>query len=595
MLDQHPPSTPEVSSRQLTLVLGMHRSGTSALAGVLHKLGLVLGESLLPPAEDNPKGFFENSKIVSIQQRLLSSLGRDWHEPLSLPEGWGAAKAARSAADQVKVELSRMFEQGDRLLVKDPRASLFVPLWSTVAGEMECALGTVVMVRSPFEVIASLAKRDGMSFRRAGLLWLRYMLQAEHDTRGIPRIFVSYRAFMTDWRREIARIAAALSFDLHPNDARAAQVDDFLDQSLHRNRDIGKPGPDYPELVRLLMDAERALFAMCIEGGSTSSEDFDELAARLQEMTEGYAEVVRLEREYAEQTTQAAAFGRLWRPSVPTRDTVYAKVYWREDARSYSEENARSVSLESKDGNFLASFLIPVGAKLDFLRFDPDETSGIFAVSGILFDGTPVTRLQDLVTHVNQLQLSPAYPGGLRISALDGDPYLEIDLRKSDVEVVGGSSVQYQFHRESPARFFEERLSGLSEQVKGLSESFDATRGRFEEVSHLARRAVDATDTGTERLALLQLEMQKLAQEVTMSKEWYSAGLTGMQSLFSADLAGMRTVFDVNLEATRAVLEALRAELAEARDNQRVLRAWAERRTFTYWWRRLRRSPYVRN
>jgi len=560
MTGDGPESKSQTSPRRLMLVLGMHRSGTSALAGVMHKLGLVLGEAVLPPAEDNPKGFFENSEIVSIQQRLLSLLGRDWHDPLPLPEGWVAARASRNAAVQVKAELSRMFEQGDGLVVKDPRASLLVPLWSTIAGEIGCTLGAVVMVRSPFEVIASLSKRDGMPFRRVGLLWLRYMLQAEHDTRGIPRVFVSHRALMADWREEIARIAAVLASDLQPNEAQAAQVDDFLDHSLHRNRDIGKPGRDHPELARLLMDAERALLAMCREGGSTSAEDFDELAVRLQEMTEGYAELTRLEREYGDQTTQAAALVRLWRPSVPVRDTACAKIYWREDGKSYSEENASSVWLESKDGNFSASFLIPVDAKLDFVRFDPDETPGIFVVSGILLDGTPITRLQDLVTQVNQLQLSPAYPGGLRISALDGDPYLELDLRGSDLEVMGGCSVQCQFHRESPARFFEERLAGVSEQLKGLSESFDTTRVRFEE----------ASDAGAEKLASLQLDMQKLAQH--------------------ADLASMQSAFNADLEGMRSVLEALRAELAEARDNQRVLRAWAERRTFTYWWHRLRRS-----
>ena len=39
------------------VVLGMHRSGTSALAGTFSQLGLRLGDELMPAAGDaNPKG-----------------------------------------------------------------------------------------------------------------------------------------------------------------------------------------------------------------------------------------------------------------------------------------------------------------------------------------------------------------------------------------------------------------------------------------------------------------------------------------------------------------------------------------------------------
>ena len=61
-------------------VLGMHRSGTSALTGLLHRLGVVLGEHLLPASEDNPRGYWENADIVAVHERLMASLGWTWDD-----------------------------------------------------------------------------------------------------------------------------------------------------------------------------------------------------------------------------------------------------------------------------------------------------------------------------------------------------------------------------------------------------------------------------------------------------------------------------------------------------------------------------------
>ena len=51
-----------VTSRNTAvIVLGMHRSGTSALAGLLHELGLEMGSSLMSGrADENEKGFWEH-------------------------------------------------------------------------------------------------------------------------------------------------------------------------------------------------------------------------------------------------------------------------------------------------------------------------------------------------------------------------------------------------------------------------------------------------------------------------------------------------------------------------------------------------------
>lgn len=69
--------------QQLVVVLGMHRSGTSVLARGLQVLGVELGERLLPPAADNPRGFWEDLDVIGIDERVLAALSRDWRCPSS--------------------------------------------------------------------------------------------------------------------------------------------------------------------------------------------------------------------------------------------------------------------------------------------------------------------------------------------------------------------------------------------------------------------------------------------------------------------------------------------------------------------------------
>src|SRR5215472_599841 len=77
------------------VVLGMHRSGTSALTGMLHHLGVTLGENLMPATIDNPRGYWEHADIVKVHERLMASLGWDWHDVRSLPPGFEKTEAAQ--------------------------------------------------------------------------------------------------------------------------------------------------------------------------------------------------------------------------------------------------------------------------------------------------------------------------------------------------------------------------------------------------------------------------------------------------------------------------------------------------------------------
>ena len=61
--------------KSIVVVLGMHRSGTSAVTRGLMVMGVELGDHLMPPVpDDNEKGFFEEIDVNAINMEVYQSL-----------------------------------------------------------------------------------------------------------------------------------------------------------------------------------------------------------------------------------------------------------------------------------------------------------------------------------------------------------------------------------------------------------------------------------------------------------------------------------------------------------------------------------------
>ena len=54
-------------------VVGMHRSGTSLVAGLIRALGVSMGDYMVQANRTNPLGFFEDLEYVRFHQRLFRS------------------------------------------------------------------------------------------------------------------------------------------------------------------------------------------------------------------------------------------------------------------------------------------------------------------------------------------------------------------------------------------------------------------------------------------------------------------------------------------------------------------------------------------
>ena len=104
------------------IVSGMHRSGTSALAGLLSRCGFALGveQELLQATAHNVKGHFEHMSSLQINDTLLALAGGSWG---TLPSQEQIDAVSQQSADAIR-NFCRSFAGN---LIKDPRFSVTLP------------------------------------------------------------------------------------------------------------------------------------------------------------------------------------------------------------------------------------------------------------------------------------------------------------------------------------------------------------------------------------------------------------------------------------------------------------------------------------
>jgi hypothetical protein len=223
-------------------VLGMPRSGTSALTRVLSLCGGALPYGLENADSHNPRGYWEPRKTHHLNGRMLRyHYSTDADPSLRLQEE-DAFDASEKAAfvDKIKAYLATL-PYSPLVVIKDLYITALSEMWFDAARQVGFDVAVVIALRHPQEVIASVAASRRVSPELPNALpsamWLKYNLLAERNTRGMPRVFVEYANLLEDWRRETKRISAALGIDLDCRHESA--IDEFLTRDLHRNRDAG--------------------------------------------------------------------------------------------------------------------------------------------------------------------------------------------------------------------------------------------------------------------------------------------------------------------------------------------------------------------
>ncbi len=284
-----------VANRYVTLVLGMHRSGTSALTRVLNLLGASLPENLIPPDRiQSPQGFWESQELVDLHESLLVALKSSWDDMLPFNEQALLSPALLPHRGQMSQWLAREMEHKPLLVLKDPRLCRLLPLWRALLVEQAAQPLSVMVVRNPLEVAASLQKRNGFPTAKSCLLWLRHVLAAEKHSRHLPRSIVFYADLLEDWRRVVGQIEQDLGVNwFYDSPQTQWEIDRFLstaerhhvvsETALSRRRD----------LADLIFETYDALAKMAVAADPTAQQQrLDEIAGRLAQADQTYGLVL---------------------------------------------------------------------------------------------------------------------------------------------------------------------------------------------------------------------------------------------------------------------------------------------------------------
>lgn len=215
------------------IVLGMHRCGTSATAGLLSTMGLSAGTHLFLGNEFNQKGYFEDSRIVKLHDELLIGLGSSWKDLRPLPEGWMNTPLTFAISEQLRILIRDTASQGRQWVIKDPRMCKLLPLWLQLLQELKLTPRFVLVIRSPEACAASLHARDGLPQNDAYALWLIHTKAAELSTRGFQRSFVHYESLLLSWRKELSRLETHLGLQLNWDSENINRATNFISPELN--------------------------------------------------------------------------------------------------------------------------------------------------------------------------------------------------------------------------------------------------------------------------------------------------------------------------------------------------------------------------
>jgi len=221
--------------------MGVHRSGTSALAGALTVMGFHPGSSLLPAVQGvNNNGFFEDQRVVDLNDQILGLLGRDWRWPTPLPGGWLNESALQPLRKQARELLAEQETHGAWLL-KDPRLCQLLPLWLEELAALGVAPSIVLIHRDVREVSQSLIKRDQLTPPQAEALWLDHLLSAEGCTRELPRALVHYDELLAQPKQVLKNISNWLSHPIEDDELARAAATVSKSQQHHQANQLPTP------------------------------------------------------------------------------------------------------------------------------------------------------------------------------------------------------------------------------------------------------------------------------------------------------------------------------------------------------------------
>lgn len=223
--------TQKTKNKAIT-ILGSGRCGTSMASRSINLMGVDLGEDLLKPDKTNPKGFWENKRIVVTHKEIINTLG-------SIPfrKGWQNLSKIKPLKKKMKDTVEEQFFDKPLWGWKDPRTSECIEMWKEILSDMDVKGNYLIMIRNPLDVAASFRRAYDRNEKVALKQWQIRTLLALRGTKKESRIIVDYDDFIEDSFGTVKNIAKSFGVTL-PTDKTwlKQELNSFIDPTLRHSR-----------------------------------------------------------------------------------------------------------------------------------------------------------------------------------------------------------------------------------------------------------------------------------------------------------------------------------------------------------------------
>lgn len=205
--------------KPVVMIVGMHRSGTSAVGQLLENMGFDFGGNLLEGIDNvNNRGFWEDREVLALDEHIFELLHASWFDFERLPGKWWEDQRIKDLLGVAQTWFMENFDGERPVGVKDPRFCRLLPFWKRVFTSIDVPVHVLLVFRHPAEVAASLRQRDSFSLQVGYLLWLTYTIDALYYSRNMDVSLLPYDLLLNDPEKTIKNLkdVSFASIDLPP-------------------------------------------------------------------------------------------------------------------------------------------------------------------------------------------------------------------------------------------------------------------------------------------------------------------------------------------------------------------------------------------
>jgi hypothetical protein len=497
----------------VVLVLGMHRSGTSAVTGVLTKLGADKPKHLMPANPQNERGFFESVPFMEFHDELLASAGTRWNDWRIFNPSWYSSPVAAQLRRQAIALFEKEFEGSALPILKDPRVCRFMPFWFDVLREMNATAHVVMPIRSPLDVAQSLKVHHGLSLTYGLLMWLRHTIDAEWQSRSSLRSIFTWREFRGDWRSVCDRIAVETKLSWpRQSDRVGHEIDQFLTKDLVHHETDDAALAVHSAVHEWTLRTYEALVQLSYNSQSNSAlATLDDVRAKLDQASRLFGQLLvetEVDLDEAREQTQKI---------VRERDVLHAR--HREIA---AEKTASFAEISARAGAAERSHADAVRAR-DALQVAHEETKAALRA-----------REQELVERTGALaELTQRFESALADAVRERDGHVEaLTAAAAERERLGASATfatteLQNLHvrlaeKETATTTLMANLAAIERDREELARRLTASFAEREEIRGINERLVlevAAKDDGLEKIETERAELTTLLEDAVRARD----------------------------------------------------------------------------